>query len=62
MQSHIDYKVILREEPIVKEVESTKQKYESPVIEVIVFSLEDSIALSGDYGPDLACSGEVFGG
>ncbi|MFP4479167.1 MAG: hypothetical protein ACLFPM_07015 [Candidatus Izemoplasmatales bacterium] len=38
--------------------EKTKEIYESPQIEVIEFDLEDSIAASGDFGPDTSCGGE----
>jgi hypothetical protein len=39
-----------------------KEIYESPQIEVIEFELEDSIAASGDFGPDTMCGGESYGG
>ncbi len=39
-----------------------KEVYERPVIEVIEFELEDSIAASGDFGSDTICGEDVFGG
>jgi len=39
-----------------------KKVYEPPVIEVITFELEDSIASSGDYGPNLSCSEQSWWG
>jgi len=38
-----------------------KEIYESPVIEVIAFELQDSIAASGDFGSNTFCGGEVGG-
>jgi hypothetical protein len=35
-----------------------KEIYESPVLEVIEFELEDSIAASGDFGSGTFCGGE----
>jgi hypothetical protein len=35
-----------------------KEQYETPELEVIEFELEDSIAASGDFGPDLVCGAE----
>ena len=37
-----------------------KPAYEPPVILVIEFELEDSIASSMDYGPNVSCSEGVF--
>ncbi|MCF7924723.1 MAG: hypothetical protein K9L64_06455 [Candidatus Izimaplasma sp.] len=39
-----------------------KEIYESPQIDVIEFELEDSIAVSGDYGSSTTCGDEAFGG
>jgi len=35
--------------------------YEPPRIEVIEFELEDSIASSGDYGPNVSCGETTWG-
>jgi len=36
-----------------------KEQYEAPVMEVVEFELEDSIAVSGDYmGANTFCGGE----
>lgn len=37
-----------------------KACYEEPKIEIIEFSLEESIALSGDFGSGTVCSEELF--
>ncbi len=37
-----------------------KDSYEKPEIEIIEFTLEDSIALSGDFGSGTICSEELF--
>jgi hypothetical protein len=42
-------------EPIIK-----KETYEQPVIEVVEFKLEDSIATSGESVVGLACGEETF--
>ncbi|MDD3865940.1 MAG: hypothetical protein WC479_03215 [Candidatus Izemoplasmatales bacterium] len=34
--------------------------YEKPEVEIIEFQLEDSIATSGDFGPDTPCSEMIF--
>ena len=39
-----------------------KETYETPLIEIIEFSLEDSIAASTDFGPNTMCGDETFGG
>ncbi len=39
----------------------TKMIYEKPDIEVIEFSLEDSIATSMDFGPSTICGEQTFG-
>jgi len=36
-----------------------KEQYETPEMEVIEFELEDSIAASGDFGPDAFCGSEM---
>jgi len=41
--------------------EKKKEVYEAPVIEVIEFELEDSIAVSGDFGSNTTCGGEEGG-
>lgn len=41
--------------------EKRKEIYESPVLEVIEFELEDSIAASGDFGSNTFCGGEEGG-
>jgi len=38
-----------------------KEIYEIPEIEIIEFTLEESIALSGDFGSGTICSEELFG-
>ena len=38
-----------------------KEIYESPLIEIIEFELEDSIAASGDFGSSTFCGGEEGG-
>lgn len=43
-----------------KEDLKKKESYESPVIEIIEFTLEESIALSGDFGSSTVCSEELF--
>ena len=35
--------------------------YEAPTITVVEFSLEDHIASSADYGPNLSCSEGIWG-
>jgi len=40
--------------------EIKKEVYETPSLEVIEFLLEESIAISGDYGAGTLCSEEVF--
>ena len=40
--------------------EKIKEVYEQPLIEFIKFSLEDSIAASGDFGPDSMCGEEMW--
>jgi len=37
-----------------------KEIYEKPSIELIEFTLEESIALSGDFGSGTICSEELF--
>lgn len=37
-----------------------KETYEAPDLEVVEFELEDSIAASGDFGPDTICGGELI--
>ena len=37
-----------------------KEQYETPEMEVIEFELEDSIAASGNFGPDTICGGELL--
>ncbi|MDD3124094.1 MAG: hypothetical protein PHC62_11405 [Candidatus Izemoplasmatales bacterium] len=37
-----------------------KETYERPVIEIIEFSLEESIALSGDFGDGTLCGEQLF--
>lgn len=37
-----------------------KLVYEQPVIEVIEFTLEDSIATSMDFGPSTICGEQTF--
>ena len=37
-----------------------KEVYETPVIEIIEFELEDSIAASGDFGSGTICSEGLF--
>ena len=39
-----------------------KELYETPIIEIIEFSLEDSIAASTDFGSNTMCGNETFGG
>ena len=41
-----------------KERKKEKEVYETPDLEVVEFELEDSIAASGNFGPDLICGGE----
>lgn len=36
------------------------ETYETPIIEVIEFELEDSIATSGDFGAGAICGEEVW--
>ena len=36
-----------------------KESYEAPDLEVIEFEIEDSIAASGNFGPDTICGGEM---
>jgi len=38
-----------------------KAIYETPTIEIVEFSLEESIALSGDFGSGTICGEEIFG-
>ena len=42
----------------IKEKKKEKEVYETPDLEVIEFELEDSIAASGNFGPDTICGGE----
>ena len=37
-----------------------KETYESPLIEVVEFELEDSIAASGDFGSSTMCGEEMW--
>ncbi len=37
-----------------------KDDYETPVIEVIEFELEDNIALSGDFGSSTVCGEGIW--
>ena len=37
-----------------------KQQYERPVAQIIEFELEDHIAASAQYGPNLSCSETVW--
>jgi hypothetical protein len=39
--------------------EMTKKPYEVPVIEIVEFTLEDSIAISGDSVSGLICGEEI---
>jgi hypothetical protein len=41
---------------MIKERMKVLEKYEEPVIEIIEFTLEDSIALSEDFGSSTICS------
>ena len=43
-----------------KEERKTLESYETPVIEIIEFELEDNIALSGDFGSSTICSEGVW--
>lgn len=43
-----------------KEETIRKDSYEKPTIEIIEFTLEESIALSGDFGSGTVCSEELF--
>jgi hypothetical protein len=38
----------------------TKKDYERPTIEIIEFSLEDSIATSMDFGPSTICGEQTW--
>jgi len=40
--------------------ENEKRIYEEPVIEIIVFTLIDSIATSGDFGSATLCGEEIY--
>lgn len=42
-----------------KDIKKDKDNYETPDLEVIEFDLEDSIAASGNFGPDTICGGEM---
>jgi len=39
-----------------------KESYETPMIEIIEFLLQDTIALSTDFGVDTMCGEEIIGG
>jgi len=41
-------------------MESTKQPYESPDVQVIEFTLDSTIATSGDFGSATLCGEEIF--
>jgi hypothetical protein len=41
-----------------KEKIKEKEIYETPDLEIVEFELEDSIAASGNFGPDTICGGE----
>ena len=43
-----------------KYMKEKKQQYERPVAQIIEFELEDHIAASADYGPNLSCSESVW--
>lgn len=43
-----------------KKEEKNLETYEEPKIEIIVFELEDNIALSGDFGSSTICSEGMF--
>jgi hypothetical protein len=38
-----------------------KEVYETPKLEIVEFELEDSIAVSGDFGSSTMCGEEMFG-
>lgn len=38
-----------------------KEQYETPILEIVEFELEDSIAASGDFGSNTMCGEEMFG-
>lgn len=38
-----------------------KEKYETPTIEIVEFNLEESIALSTDFGSGTICGEEIYG-
>mgnify|MGYP007100185136 CR=1 FL=1 len=42
-----------------KELKKEKEIYEVPKLEIVEFELEDSIAASGNFGPDTICGGEL---
>lgn len=42
-----------------KDKKKEKEVYEKPDLEVVEFELEDSIAASGNFGPDTICGGEI---
>ncbi len=42
-----------------KKMKIEKESYEAPDLEVIEFEIEDSIAASGNFGPDTICGGEM---
>jgi len=37
-----------------------KQIYETPTVEIVEFTLEESIATSGDFGSGTLCGEEIF--
>ena len=42
-------------------MKNKKEIYETPIIEIIEFELEDSIAMSTDMGASLSCNENLFG-
>lgn len=45
---------------MIKEEKKKLEVYEEPQIEIIEFELEDSIALSGDFGSSTICSEGLY--
>ena len=60
IQAKARSRISKKEEHMKEKEKLIKETYEIPDLEVIEFELEDSIAASGNFGPDTICGGELF--
>jgi hypothetical protein len=40
--------------------DKTKEIYEKPTVEIVEFTLEESIAVSGNFGPTTFCNDDTY--